>query len=277
MSTISYEESIKAAADFLRLKVTITPEIAIVAGSGLGEALEKITTVSERIPYAEIPYYPQATVAGHKGELVFGKIVQQEVLLFSGRKHIYEGESLARVVFPVFLLGELKVPRLILTNAAGGLNPAFNVGDLMLITEGINLTFKPFFLGEFPAYSKFYRLNLATVFSPAWRSRVLAQAKREGFFLRSGVYIATTGPSYETPAEVGYLRALGGDAIGMSTVPEAMAAASLGIEVLGISFISNTLAEIPLKKTTHEEVIQAAEEVASRLAELIRLIVTATL
>ncbi|MCX7766889.1 MAG: purine-nucleoside phosphorylase, partial [Candidatus Sumerlaeia bacterium] len=182
MSNVSYEESIKAAADVLRQRVKITPKVAIVAGSGLGEAVEKITTVIERIPYAEIPYYPQATVAGHKGELVFGKIARDEILLFSGRKHIYEGESLARVVFPAFLLGELKVPRLILTNAAGGLNPAFNVGDLMLITEGINLTFKPFSLRDFPAYSRFYRLNLATVFSPSWRSRVLAQAKREGFF-----------------------------------------------------------------------------------------------
>jgi purine-nucleoside phosphorylase len=173
------------------------------------------------------------------------------------------------VVFPSLLLAALGVPRLILTNAAGGLNPEFEVGDLMLITEGLNFLFRPYPVNELPDECNLTRLDSSRIFSPAWRQRVLDMVRSEGAFIRTGVYIATTGPSYETPAEVGYLRHIGGDAIGMSTVPEATIAAALGIEVLGFSFITNLLADIPLKKTTHEEVIEASSIAGPRLAQLI--------
>lgn len=262
--------------DFIQKRLKSQPEVAIVAGSGLSEPLSTILSVSEVIPYGDIPGFPIPTVVGHKGALIIGMIDEHPVILFSGRKHLYEGAPLEQVVFAGKLVAELKIPRLILTNAAGGLNPEFKVGDLMLITEAINLMFRPFLFSDHHLSKRLWRLDASRVFSEPWRKRVNALAEKKGIHLQTGVYIATTGPSYETPAEVGFLRAYGGDAIGMSTLPEALVAAALGVEVLGISFITNLLAEIPLKKTSHEEVIQASTTAGPRLAELIRIIINET-
>ena len=267
---------IRSAADYVKDRTGVIPQVAIVAGSGLGEHLSSIVTITHQIPYSEVPGFPLSTVVGHKGMLIAGKVAHKPVLLLCGRKHVYEGESLFSVVFPSMMLSSLDVPRLILTNAAGGLNPGFLVGDLMLITEGVNFMFRPFLFNEFYPAARMARLDSSAVFSPVWRQKVLAVAKRNGVFIRSGVYIAGTGPSYETPSEVRFLRDSGGDAIGMSTVPEATMAAALGIEVIGISFITNLLSDIPLRKTSHEEVIAASRESGPRLAELIGLIIKGT-
>ena len=266
-------DGVQSAGEFVLNRLKSQPEVAIVAGSGLSEPLTSIITISDHIPYKDIPDFPLPTVIGHKGALIIGTIDGHSVVLFSGRKHLYEGASLEQVVFSALLVSELNIPRLILTNAAGGLNPEFNVGDLMLISEGVNLMFHPFIFSEIHLSERLLRLDASNVFSKLWRDRVNTLAEKKGIHLQNGVYVATTGPSYETPAEVGFLRICGGDAIGMSTLPEAFVAAALGVEVLGISFITNLLAEIPLKKTSHEEVIQASASAGPQLAELIRVII----
>ena len=270
------QAALERAVLFLKKYITGKPEIAVVAGSGLGESLMRILSIRDEIPYRDIPEFPVSTVAGHAGSLIIGTVSDRTILLFSGRKHLYEGAPLWHVVFPVLLISSLKVPRIILTNAAGGLNPEYKVGDLMLITEGVNLLFRHFTPDCFPFSGGMFRLDASRIFSPEWREQVSEIARNEGIQLRRGVYIATSGPSYETPSEVGYLRYVGGDAIGMSTVPEAIAAAVLGIKALGISFITNLLAEIPLKKTTHTEVLESSREAGPRLAHLVQIIIQHT-
>jgi len=268
-----FTERIKEASDFIAKRLPATPDVAIVAGSGLGEHLSSLLEISSRVPYADIPGFPTSTVAGHSGYLVAGQIAQHPVLLFSGRKHFYEGKALKEVIFPAVVLHQLKIPRLILTNAAGGLNTEFSVGDLMLITEGINLIFQPYTFGELYPPAHVHRLDFSTIFSPLWRKSILELLHRKSMFIRTGVYVAVSGPSYETPAEVAFLRLLGADAVGMSTVPEAAMAASLGIEVIAVSFITNLLAEMPLKKTGHEEVLEASRQAGPRLAHFIQIII----
>ncbi len=187
---------------------------------------------------------------------------------------MYEGDPLHHVIFPSLLVAALNISNLILTNAAGGLNAEYSVGDLMIIDEGINLMYRPLEMAAFPEPAALRRVDRARIFSPEWREKVSAHAAVRGILLRRGVYISTLGPSYETPAEIRYFRYMGGDAVGMSTVPEATAAAALGVNVLGISFITNLISEIPLKQTTHEEVIAASEKAGPRLAELIKIIIT---
>lgn len=272
-STNHIQKALERTVSFLRKRIAEKPEIAVVAGSGLGEPLTRIISIHDEIPYREIPEFPVSTVSGHTGSLIIGSVNDRIILLFSGRKHLYEGAPLWHAVFPVLVVSSLKISRLILTNAAGGLNPEFNVGDLMLITEGVNLLFKPFTPESFPFSEEMFRLDASRIFSPEWREEAVEIARNKHIYVRQGVYIATSGPSYETPAEVGYLRYIGGDAIGMSTVPEAMAAAALGVKVIGISFITNLLAEIPLKKTTHSEVLESSREAGPRLARLIQSII----
>jgi len=245
------------------------PEAAVVLGSGLGVLAEEVQQAAV-IPYRDIPHFPRPTVEGHAGRLVVGDLCGRTVVVMQGRLHYYEGYSLAEVTFGVRVTQRLGVPVLILTNAAGGLNPAFAAGDLMLITDHINLMpdnplrgpnderFGP----RFPSPVGVYDRGLLEV------ARDVARAS--GFTCREGVYVAVQGPSYETEAEVAWLRGLGADAVGMSTVPEAIVACHGGQRVLGVSTITNVLGRRPGQVVSHDEVLAVADRAKGRLGALLK-------
>ncbi len=247
-----------------------TPEVAIVLGSGLGGLAGK---VEERrgLPYGEIPGFPLPTVEGHDGELVSGELEGVQVLLQSGRFHLYEGHDPFTVALPVRVLAELGIRTLILTNAAGGVRPTFNPPLLMLIADHLNLMWRnplvgPVVPGEerFPDMSRPYDRELRAVARRA--------AQELGIALEEGVYCGLLGPSYETPAEIRMLQRYGVDAVGMSTVPEVIVARARGMRVLGISSITNLAAGISPAALSHEEVLEAADRLAGDLERLIRAV-----
>ena len=249
------------------------PKVGVVLGSGLGAFAD---TLADRLetPYAEIQGWPQSTAAGHAGKLAAGRIGETEVIVLSGRSHLYEGYSAAQVTFGIRELARRGVNSLVLTNAAGGIDLKFNPGDLVLISDHINLlgvnpltgpndeTLGPRFPDMSDAYSREYR-------------EIAKDAAAElGITLREGVYAAVPGPSYETPAEIRYLRTIGADLVGMSTVPETIVANHLGMKVLAISCVTNMAAGILPKKLTHAEVLETGERVKETLAKLLHAVVT---
>ncbi|KAB7672876.1 purine-nucleoside phosphorylase [Bacillus sp. B1-b2] len=251
---------IKQSADFLKSKYEKTPKIGLILGSGLGVLAEEIQNPT-KVPYEEIPEFPVSTVEGHAGQLVFGTINDVEVVAMQGRFHFYEGYSFDKVTFPVRVMKELGVETLIVTNAAGGVNESFEPGDLMLISDHINNMGTNPLIGpndntlgvRFPDMSEAYSKQL--------RETAREIAAKINLSIQEGVYVGNTGPSYETPAEVRMLRVLGGDAVGMSTVPEVIVARHAGLQVLGISCISNMAAGILDQPLNHEEVIETTEKV----------------
>jgi len=243
--------------------------VAVVLGSGLGGFAELLAG-ARAVPFAELPGFPPATVQGHKGRLVSGLLGEVPVLALQGRLHGYEGLDVATVAFPARVLSALGARALVVTNAAGGANPSFSPGDLMRITDHINLTGRNPLIGpneerlgpRFPDLTSAYDARLA---------EALEEAARDlGQKLRDGVYLQLNGPSYETPAEVRMARALGADALGMSTVPEVIVAAHMGLPLCGISCITNLAAGISQHKLTHEEVIEVARAAESRFVALLR-------
>ncbi len=266
---LHYAEKVNAAADFLRKAVSGFPKITIVIGSGLSGFLNEVSQKKE-IGYSAIPKFPISTVRGHGGKFVFGSVGGVPVAVLAGRKHLYEGGAVRDAVFAIRVLGVLGVRILILSNAAGALNRNFVPGDLMLISDHINLMFRNPLIGptiekwgpRFPDMSEPYDGRL--------RQIARAVAIEEKIRLQEGIYAASTGPSYETRAEVEFLRFIGADAIGMSTVPENIVARQMGIRVLGITYISNSLVLNPDVKTTHEEVLANARLVEPKFATLIR-------
>lgn len=260
---------IKQSADFLKQKYANTPKIGLILGSGLGVLAEEIEN-PVKIPYEDIPEFPVSTVEGHAGQLVFGTINGMEVVAMQGRFHFYEGYSFDKVTFPVRVMKELGVEKLIVTNAAGGVNENFSPGDLMLISDHINNMGTNPLIGpndsklgvRFPDMSVAYCKNL--------RETARNVASRIGLTVQEGVYVGNTGPSYETPAEVRMLRVLGGDAVGMSTVPEVIVARHAGLKVLGISCISNMAAGILDQPLNHEEVIETTEKVKVNFLQYVK-------
>ncbi|HHY71698.1 MAG TPA: purine-nucleoside phosphorylase [Bacillus bacterium] len=263
------------AANYIQAKITNKPSIGLILGSGLGILADEITN-SIKIPYHEIPNFPVSTVKGHKGQLVIGELQGVQVIAMQGRFHFYEGYSLEKVTFPIRVMKLLGVEKLIVTNAAGGVNTSFVPGDLMIITDHINNMGQNPLIGpnnlefgvRFPDMSNAYCGQL--------REKARQAALSMGLPLKEGVYVANTGPSYETPAEVRMIRKLGGNAVGMSTVPEVIVARHSGLKVLGISCISNMAAGILDQPLTHAEVIETTEKVKERflgfVKELIRVI-----
>jgi purine-nucleoside phosphorylase len=247
------------------------PEIAVVLGSGLGALAESLTD-SVVIPYADIPNFPRSTAVGHAGRLVIGKSGDVTVAAMQGRVHPYEGYSSREAAFPVRVLGRLGICSLVITNAAGGINPAYRQGTLVVLCDHINLQgnnplngpnddrFGPRFPDMSEAYSRSYR-------------QIALDAARElGMELREGVYAALPGPSYETPAEIRYLRTIGADLVGMSTVPEVIVARHMGIAVLGISCVTNLAAGLSEGKIDHEEVLETGKRVSTTLLALLKAI-----
>jgi purine-nucleoside phosphorylase len=249
-----------------------TPDVAIVLGSGLGEFTSALRDAVS-CAYGEIPHWPASAVVGHAGKLVVGAIRGKRVAALSGRAHFYEGHDLRTVTFPTRVLGRLGVPVLMLTNAAGGINLAFKPGTLMLIEDHLNLMGTNPLVGpnddrlgpRFP--------DMTDVYSRRLRGIAVDAAGAAGVALARGVYVALHGPSYETPAEIRYLRTIGADAVGMSTVPEAIVARHMGLEVLGISCITNPAAGVLPQPLVHDEVMTVARRVRAEFCALLEAIV----
>ncbi|HUJ32284.1 MAG TPA: purine-nucleoside phosphorylase [Candidatus Acidoferrum sp.] len=260
------------AAKFILSKTKLRPRIALVLGSGLGVFADDLTDATS-VPYAKIPGFPQSTAIGHAGRLVVGKAGNMAVAAMQGRVHLYEGYSVREVAFPIRVLGRAGIQAAILTNAAGGINLDFNQGALVVIRDHINLQGANPLIGanddrfgpRFP--------DMSEVYSRPFREIAVSEAKRLGIEMHEGVYAALAGPSYETPAEIRYLRAIGADLVGMSTVPEAIAARHMGIRVLGISCVTNMAAGILDRPLDHAEVMATGERVKGQFVALLRAII----
>ncbi|MBT2693322.1 purine-nucleoside phosphorylase [Bacillus sp. ISL-55] len=263
---------IQNAVSFINDKLKEQPKIGLILGSGLGVLAEDIEN-QVKIPYNEIPGFPVSTVEGHAGQLVCGQLSGVEVIVMQGRFHYYEGYSMDKVTFPVRVMKELGIAKLIVTNAAGGVNESFEPGDLMIITDHINNMGTNPLIGpndsrfgvRFPDMSEAYSKNL--------RGIAKEVADKNKLTIKEGVYVGNPGPVYETPAEVRMIRTMGGDAVGMSTVPEVIVARHSGLEVLGISCISNMAAGILDQPLSHDEVIETTEKVKSSFLLLVNEIV----
>ena len=258
----------KNTIEFIRERINeFNPEIGIVLGSGLGELADEYCDLS--ISYNEIPNFIKSTIVGHKGQLVFANINGKKVVMMQGRNHFYEGHSMQSITYPIKVLKTLGIKTLILTNAAGGVNNSYKPADLMLITDHINnMGVNPLvgqnddnFGERFPDMSEIYKKFLIDIAEKC--------AKRLGIDIQKGIYWANSGPSYETPAEINMIRKLGGDAVGMSTVPEAIVANYCGIDVLGISCITNPASSSNGSKLSHEEVIESANIAKTKFKSLI--------
>ncbi len=257
---MTYFDRIHETADFLERRLGRVPDVAVVLGSGLGAFADSLAGPTV-IPYGDIPNWPASRVVGHAGKLVAGVIGSRRVLALSGRVHAYEGHDLGTVTFAVRVLGHAGVRTVIVTNAAGGINVKFGTGVLMLMDDHIN------FMGANPLVGpnddRFGRRfpDMSEVYSKRLRSLADDVAAAQGLAIEHGVYVAVSGPSYETPAEIRAFRTWGADAVGMSTVPEAIVARHMGLEVLGISCISNMAAGILPQPLTEEEVIETTGRV----------------
>ncbi len=268
-------EKITAARDYIQARTQIRPQIAVILGSGLGALAEEVQ-VDAVFPYSEIPGFPVSTVAGHAGRLVLGTLAGKKVVVMQGRFHYYEGYPMPLIVLPVRVMHALGVNSMIVTNAAGGLNPDFDPGDVMLITDHINTIGGNPLIGpnvdqigpRFP--------DMTHAYAPDLRALALNVAKREEILLRQGVYAAASGPNYETPAERRYLRIIGGDAVGMSTVPEVIAANHAGLRVLGMSAITNkATGGADQEPDSHEQVLAMAKVAGTKLVRLVRHVIHA--
>jgi purine-nucleoside phosphorylase len=268
-------QKIHQAVSSIHSTTNFKPRIALILGSGLGEFADNIR-VTTSILASEIPNYPVSTVSGHKGRLVFGYLKKDikssvPVLIFEGRNHFYESGNLERTIFPVVVAHHLGIKKLIVTNAAGGLNSSFSAGDLMVITDILNLTFLHPFVNKKtdPRKPAFSVVN----FDSTMQKRVMQCAALLNIPLQQGTYCWLKGPSYETPAEIQMLKRLGVDAVGMSTVPELHSAHLLGMKTVGISLISNLAAGISLNKLSHAEVTETANNVKERFSELMESLI----
>lgn len=255
------------AKDSIYNKVNYVPEIGIILGSGLGEFADTIENKIV-IKYSDIPEFPTTTVEGHSGELIFGEIAGRKIVAMKGRVHYYEGFDISKVVYPTKLLCELGIKTLIVTNASGGINKDFKPTDLMLISDHINFSGQNPLIGENDEKGSRF-IDMSYAYSKELRDKAKSAAKNINLDVKEGVYIWFTGPSYETPAEVRMARVLGADAVGMSTVPEVIVARHRGVEVLGISCVTNMAAGILDKELEHKEVMEVSEKIKDTFAKYI--------
>jgi len=260
------------AAKFIRARARLRPRIALVLGSGLGAFADGMPR-AVRVDYAKIPHFPRSTAVGHAGRLVIGEVGAVPVAVMQGRVHFYEGYTQQEVIFPMRVLARLGVRAVILTNAAGGINLEYDQGCLVVLRDHINFQGTNPLIG--PNDSRFGERfpDMSRVYEPSYRKIALEEAARLGLGIFEGVYAAMTGPSYETPAEIRALRNIGADLVGMSTVPEAIAASHLGIRVLGISCVTNMAAGILDQPITTEEVIETGERVKHQFVALLSAVI----
>lgn len=258
--------------NFIKDRVTYVPDVAVILGSGLGSLADEVTDRTE-IKYADIPNFPVSTVKGHAGKFVCGKLAGKKVLMMQGRFHYYEGYDMKKVTFPVRVMKKMGINKLVVTNAAGGVNTSFKPGDLMLITDHVNLAFNNPLIGKniddmgprFPDMSEAYSKKFIEIAEKS--------AKKVNVDTVKGVYCILTGPSYETPAEIKMVRYMGADAVGMSTVPEVICAKHCNMDVLGISCITNMASGILKKPLNHSEVIETSNMVKDKFISLVRQII----
>lgn len=269
---MSLQEQLERAAAHVRTRARTTPRIAIILGSGLGALADQIDA-EVKVPYGEIPGFPRSTVEGHAGRLILGRLEGKPVVAMQGRVHFYEGYTLAEVVFPVRVMRTLGAEVLVVSNAAGGINRQWHRGDLMIIADHIN------FFGTNPLYGpndpgigpRFP--DMSQSYDPALVTLAERAALAEGILIRKGVYVGVSGPNFETPAELRMLGRWGADAVGMSTVPEVIAARHMGMRVVGITAITDMATGEQVLPVTHEEVLEAAKEVEPKFIRLVRRIV----
>ena len=262
-------EKIKATANFIKERIKATPEIGIILGTGLGGLANEIE-ILESLPYNEIPDFPVSTVEGHAGRLIYGKLGNKEVLAMQGRFHYYEGYSMKELTFPVRVMKFVGVTHLFVSNASGGLNPDWHVGDIVLINDHIN------FFSEHPLHGKNENElgprfpDMSKVYDERLRNKAKLIALENNISVKEGVYIGVQGPTFETPAEYKMFRVLGGDVIGMSTVPEVIVARHMGIRVFGISIITDSGVPGEIVEISHEEVQQVAMKAEPKMTRIMK-------
>lgn len=262
----------ETAAQFIFSKTKLRPRIGLILGSGLGSFADEFSP-AVRIPYSDIPYFPASTALGHQGRMVIGEVAGTPVVAMQGRVHLYEGYSVQQVAFPIRVFARLGVQAVVLTNAAGGILQELTQGRLVIITDHLNLQGANPLCG--PNEEKFGPRfpDMTTAYDRKFRAIARAQAKRLGTAMPEGVYAALAGPSYETPAEIRYLRAVGADLVGMSTVPEVIAARHSHIRVLGISCVTNAAAGVIDQPLVHSEVLEVAERVKEEFVAFLKAVI----
>lgn len=266
-------EKLMTCVESVKAKVDFRPEVALILGSGLGDYADEIEIV-QTVDYTDIEGFPTSTVAGHKGRFVFGYVDKTPVVIMQGRVHYYEGYPMSDVVLPTRLMGLLGAKKLILTNAAGGVNFDFKPGDFMMLTDHITIGVPSALIGANLEELGVRFPDMSEVYSTKMQEIVRETAKEQGIDLKEGVYAQFTGPNYETPAEIRMARAWGADAVGMSTACEAMAARHMGMEICGISCITNLAAGMSKEELNHKEVQETADRVAKQFKTLITGIIT---
>lgn len=264
-------QKIQETAEFLKSKMRTSPETAIILGTGLGSLVNEITEKYE-IEYKDIPNFPLSTVEGHSGKLIFGKLGGKEIMAMQGRFHFYEGYSMKEVTFPVRVMRELGIKTLFVSNAAGGMNPEFIIGDLMIITDHINMFPEHPLRGKNIPYGDRFP-DMSTAYDKGLIAKAKEIAAEKGIRIVEGVYLGTQGPTFETPAEYRMFHRMGGDAVGMSTVPEVIVARHCGIRVFGISVITDLGVEGIVVECSHEEVQKAADEAQPKMTTIFREII----
>jgi purine-nucleoside phosphorylase len=278
MSSVYFDQVSEAAACLQSKLGALTPGVAIVLGSGLGAVADSVENPIF-IPYGDIPHFPQSTVQGHSGRIVAGTLSGTPVIVMQGRVHFYEGYTPLQVTFPMRVLGLAGIRAVVLTNAAGGIAPGLSIGQLVALSDHINaLGFNPLTGPNEPRFAitptsglRFF--DMTEAYSKHLRTLAQQAAQQEGWTLEEGIYLATPGPSFETPAEIRAFRTLGATLVGMSTVPETIVARHMGIQVLGISCVTNLAAGISPTQLSHEEVFEAGRRVEHRLAGLLKRLV----
>jgi purine-nucleoside phosphorylase len=260
------------AADFIRSKIKVQPKIVLVLGSGLGGFAEELAEATV-IPYGQIPHFPATSAEGHAGNLVVGHMADVPVAAMQGRVHFYEGHSLQRVTFPMRVFFRLGIKAVLLTNAAGGIGAQLKPGCLVVLKDHINLQGSNPLIG--PNDSRFGErfFDMSEAYAPEFRRMALEEGRHHGIPIFEGVYAAVSGPSYETPAEIRYLRAIGADTVGMSTVPEVIVARHCGMKVLAISCVTNLAAGISQQPITHAEVLEIGEQVRGQFVALLKSLI----
>lgn len=266
---VSLRPRLDALTTAVRARSEVVPVLGFVLGSGLG-GLAELVTDAVAIPFAELPGWPAASAPGHAGRLLLGRLDGLPVACLQGRLHMYEGLTALQVVEPVLLMGRLGARTVLLTNAAGGVNPGYAAGTLMIVSDHLNLTGRTPLLGPNDDAVGPRFLDLSAVYDPELRARLRAAGEAEGVALEEGTYAGLLGPTYETPAEVRMLRTLGADAVGMSTVMEAIAARWAGLRVAAVSLVTNPGAGLSAVPLSHEDVLVAANEAGPRLARVVR-------
>lgn len=261
-------KKVQETAAFLKERMHTHPETAIILGTGLGSLADEITDKYE-IKYEDIPNFPLSTVEGHTGKLIFGKLGDKDIMAMQGRFHFYEGYSMQEVTFPIRVMKELGIKTLFVSNASGGMNPDFSIGDLMIITDHINFFPEHPLRGKNIPYGPRFP-DMSQAYSKELRDKALKIAAEKGIKVQQGVYVGTQGPTFETPAEYKLFRVFGGDAVGMSTVPEVIVANHSGIQVFGISVITDLGVEGKIVEVTHEEVQKAADAAQPKMTTIMR-------